>query len=91
MKPMGKLYIGATLMLAPFAPDKFELGKANAAGIDLRRPCTVIYINRPHRFFRVRFASLNGSSFTESFKFMLPSDVAQKPLFEPRPRILYEE
>ena len=69
-----KLYIGATLMLAPFAPNSFEARRAEEVENRFKKyPCTVIYINRPHRFFRVRFAFAHGS-FTESFKFMEVGD-----------------
>ena len=69
-----KLYIGATLMLAPFAPNSFEARRAEEVENRFKKhPCTVIYINWPHRFVRVRFVFKYGS-FTESFKFVLPKD-----------------
>lgn len=70
-----KLYIGATLKLAPFAPTPHQERVQNTHGDTAykKHPCTVIYINRPHRFFRVRFVFDYGS-FTESFKFVEKSD-----------------
>lgn len=73
-----KLYIGATLKLAPFAPNSFESRpKVSEKCRFSKIPCTVIYINRPHRFFRVRFTFEHGS-FTESFKFIEKGDILQK-------------
>lgn len=70
-----KLYIGATLKLAPFSPTGHQKGAQNRYGGTHyeKHPCTVIYINRPHRFFRVRFVFDYGS-FTESFKFFEKRD-----------------
>lgn len=70
-----KLYIGATLKLAPFSPTSQQRRVQNRYGGTPyeKLPCTVIYINCPHRFFRVRFAFDHGS-FTESFKFFEKRD-----------------
>ena len=38
-------------------------------------PCTVIYINRPHRFFTVEF-KFHFGSFRESYKFYEKGDLA---------------
>lgn len=64
-----KLYIGAKLMLAPFAPTAAD----QTAGKKTIHPCTVVYINFPHRYFTAMFEYKYGS-FSESFKFLLPGD-----------------
>ena len=66
---MSKLYIGAKLMLAPFAPSANMTNYNKTIGKDLRLPCTVVYINRPHRYFTALFEFQYGS-FRESFKFI---------------------
>lgn len=65
---MSKLYIGARLMLAPFAPSIQNNTYLRREGKRIKHPCTVVYINRPHRYFTVRFDFQYGS-FLESFKF----------------------
>ena len=70
---MTKLYIGARLMLAPFAPTQQRVSSCKTIKKDLQYPCTVVYINRPHRYFTVRFDFQYGS-FLESFKFHEPGD-----------------
>ena len=39
---------------------------------------TVVYINKPHRFFTAEFTFPNGGSFRESFKFCYKSDLLRK-------------
>lgn len=38
-------------------------------------PGEIIYVNRPHRYFTARFIFPRGG-FNESFKFVLPEDIA---------------
>lgn len=64
-----KLTLGAELMLLPVPfsnPVNFEYNRIH------RMPCKVIYINRNHGFFRVRFSFASGNSITESYKFIPP-------------------
>lgn len=70
---MAKLFIGAKLMLAPFAPTQKEVSSCKPIKKNLKRPCTVVYINRPHRYFTVRFDYKFGG-FLESFKFFEVGD-----------------
>ena len=72
---MTKLYIGARLMLAPFAPTQQRVNSCKTIKKNLRYsyPCTVVYINWPHRYFTARFDFQYGS-FLESFKFVEARD-----------------
>lgn len=63
---MSELYIGQQLKLKPSCfsgHDNYTPTKR------INRPCTVVYINRKHRFFRVLFKFESGGSFYESYKF----------------------
>ena len=68
-----KLEIGTKLKLLPSIC-------VDGLGRSLQKPidCTVVYINKPHRYFTAEFTFPNGS-FRESFKFHYKSDLARKP------------
>lgn len=59
------LYLGQKLMMIPYHLVD-ELGRRVMG--DPKRPCTVIYINRKHRFFTVAF-DFNGHTIREAYKF----------------------
>lgn len=67
-----KLEIGTKLKLLPSICID-GLGRSSQKPID----CTVVYINKPHRYFTAEFVFPNGS-FRESFKFHYKSDLAVK-------------
>ncbi len=58
--------IGQKMMLAPSGLGKNDVGRNKSTKAI---PCTVIWVNEAHRFFRVRFDTPFGS-FTESYKFV---------------------
>ena len=62
-----RLEVGAKMMLTPVTNKCKDL--------DARKlPCTVVYVNRPHRFFTVQFDFKYGS-FREAYKFFEKGDV----------------
>lgn len=65
-----KLRVGTRLEMVPTINDY-----KNQPGCTKKLPCTVVYINRPHRFFTVQFDFLYGS-FRESYKFFEKGDFA---------------
>lgn len=71
-----QLRIGTKLKLRP-AISVDNLGRS----VYKAMPCTVVYINKPHRFFTAEFVFPNGGSFRESFKFHYKSDVVPKKLY----------
>lgn len=65
-----KIKVGTRLELIPTINDyKYHPSRVK------KRPCTVVYINRPHRFFTVQFDFMYGS-FRESYKFIEKGDLA---------------
>lgn len=69
-----RLEIGTKLLLRPsICVD--TLGRATSKPIE----GTVVYINKPHRYFTAEFVFPTGGSFRESFKFYYKTDLAHKP------------
>lgn len=69
-----RLEIGTKLMLMPYVClDK--RGNTSTKPIE----GTVVYINKPHRYFTAEFTFPNGS-FREAFKFHYKSDLAHKQI-----------
>lgn len=62
--------IGTTLELIPFTCLYYVRDRR-------KRPCTVVSINKEHRYFTVKF-TFPGGSFLESYKFSLPQDQAKE-------------
>lgn len=60
--------VGQKMMLVPTVIEPEKPGSP-AHNKKKACPCTVIYVNEAHRFFRVRFDMPHGS-FTESYKFV---------------------
>lgn len=67
---MPKIKIGEKIKLIPSIFDSAQ-GKREKPKV---YEAEIIYVNKPHRYFRARFDFPNGGSFTESFKFILPED-----------------
>lgn len=67
---MPKIKIGEKIKLVPAIFDVTQGRSQKPKAYE----ATIIYINKPHRFFRARFDFPNGSSFAESFKFITPED-----------------
>ena len=62
-----KIEIGTELRLIPNTDDPRQKAM----------PCTVVYINKPHRYFMTEFKTPFGI-IRESFKFALPWDLPQE-------------
>ena len=65
-----KIRVGTQLQMVP----TINIYK-NQPVFNKKLPCTVVYINRKHRFFTVEFKFLYGS-FRESYKFYEKGDLA---------------
>ena len=68
-----RLEIGTKLQLRPSICID-TLGRSTGKPLE----GTVVYINKPHRFFTAEFVFPTGGSFRESFKFHYKSDLARK-------------
>lgn len=68
-----RLEIGTKLQLRPSICID-TLGRSTSKPLE----GTVVYINKPHRYFTAEFVFPTGGSFRESFKFYYKSDLARK-------------